>query len=187
MPGSGGTERSSQNAAPGLTAFPDTDFDLTMPLVWWGAWIVFCAGETPASWVMQGVLDFLLSGDAVAQQLLARHTFKLVPMMNPDGVSAGSYRCNLAGDDLNRVWSAPNPDLHPQARGQEGLSQRRRRRRHARVCSRLSAVALGGMDVAPARRRVAGPQHNSLSPTGPSGAHAAGCPCVRRCTRRWRS
>eukprot|EP00983_Pelagomonas_calceolata_P025766 806977-Pelagomonas_calceolata.AAC.1 len=31
----------------------------------------------------------------------------IVPMLNPDGVINGSYRCSLAGVDLNRwVWGA---------------------------------------------------------------------------------
>jgi hypothetical protein len=39
--------------------------------------------------------------------------FKLVPMLNPDGVINGSYRCGLAGCDLNRQWHRPSPALHP--------------------------------------------------------------------------
>jgi len=35
-------------------------------------------------------------------------------MMNPDGVVTGNSRCNLAGADLNRKWSCPDPMLHPE-------------------------------------------------------------------------
>jgi len=34
-------------------------------------------------------------------------------MLNPDGVINGSYRCNLAGHDLNKAWGKPNSKLDP--------------------------------------------------------------------------
>ena len=40
--------------------------------------------------------------------------FKIIPMINPDGVINGSHRCSLAGIDLNRVWDRPNEALHPE-------------------------------------------------------------------------
>ena len=39
--------------------------------------------------------------------------FKIVPMLNPDGVINGNYRCSLAGQDLNRRWKVPSKILHP--------------------------------------------------------------------------
>ncbi len=64
----------------------------------------------------QGVLDFLASDDPVARQLRASFTFHIVPMLNPDGVTAGNTRGSLAGpgQDLNRVWDAPSELLHPE-------------------------------------------------------------------------
>lgn len=38
---------------------------------------------------------------------------QLVPMLNPDGVIVGNYRCSLAGLDLNRVWQEPTRQLQP--------------------------------------------------------------------------
>ena len=35
-------------------------------------------------------------------------------MINPDGVVIGNSRCSLAGLDLNRRWSDPNPIMHPE-------------------------------------------------------------------------
>ena len=39
--------------------------------------------------------------------------FKLVPMLNVDGVVVGNYRCSLAGLDLNRMWRDPSRRLTP--------------------------------------------------------------------------
>ena len=36
-----------------------------------------------------------------------------VPMLNPDGVFLGNYRCSLMGFDLNRHWHDPSPWAHP--------------------------------------------------------------------------
>lgn len=39
--------------------------------------------------------------------------FKIIPMLNPDGVINGNNRTSLSGQDLNRVWDNPKPDVHP--------------------------------------------------------------------------
>ncbi|GLC39944.1 hypothetical protein PLESTB_001819000 [Pleodorina starrii] len=70
-------------------------------------------GETCASWLMQGMLEFLCSSDPAAVTLRNSFVFKLVPMLNPDGVVNGNYRCSLAGVDLNRVWDRPVRCLYP--------------------------------------------------------------------------
>lgn len=61
-------------------------------------------GETSGSWVMRGFLDFILSNAPDAQLLRELFIFKVVPMLNPDGVIVGNYRCSLAGRDLNRNY-----------------------------------------------------------------------------------
>ena len=63
--------------------------------------------------VMQGCIDFLLSDKPEAASLRSTLLFKVVPMLNPDGVVNGSYRCGMAGCDLNRQWDKPSPVLHP--------------------------------------------------------------------------
>eukprot|EP00698_Gefionella_okellyi_P002295 TRINITY_DN12107_c0_g1_i1.p1 TRINITY_DN12107_c0_g1~~TRINITY_DN12107_c0_g1_i1.p1 ORF type:complete len:435 (-),score=66.82 TRINITY_DN12107_c0_g1_i1:93-1397(-) len=65
-------------------------------------------GETPASFVMQGIIDFLVSADPAAQILRDNIVFKIVPMLNPDGVFVGNYRCSYMGFDLNRHWQSPS-------------------------------------------------------------------------------
>jgi murein tripeptide amidase MpaA len=51
---------------------------------------------------MEGIIDFLLSNRAEALILRDKYVFKIIPMLNPDGVIVGNYRCSLGGHDLNR-------------------------------------------------------------------------------------
>merc|ERR1711871_730952 len=64
-------------------------------------------GETPASFMIDGVIKTLLSSSALARRLRNVAVFKVVPMLNPDGVAVGNHRCNLLGLDLNRQWMGP--------------------------------------------------------------------------------
>ncbi|XP_067130641.1 cytosolic carboxypeptidase 1-like [Centruroides vittatus] len=70
-------------------------------------------GESNSSWVMKGSIDFILSNDEVAKKLRETFIFKIVPMLNPDGVINGCYRCSLSGQDLNRQWLSPISTIHP--------------------------------------------------------------------------
>uniref|UniRef100_G3NBD9 Peptidase M14 domain-containing protein n=1 Tax=Gasterosteus aculeatus aculeatus TaxID=481459 RepID=G3NBD9_GASAC len=78
-------------------------------------------GESNASWVMKGTLEFLCSSDPVAQSLREAFVFKLIPMLNPDGVVNGTNRCDLSSEDLNRQWSKPDPVLCPTIYHTKGL------------------------------------------------------------------
>ena len=43
-----------------------------------------------------------------------RYAVIVVPMLNPDGVIDGQYRCcSVVGEDLNRRWLIPNEQRHP--------------------------------------------------------------------------
>jgi cytosolic carboxypeptidase protein 2/3 len=53
-------------------------------------------GESNSSFIMQGILDFLVSDDEGARYLRNNFVFKIVPMLNPDGVIVGNYRCSLS-------------------------------------------------------------------------------------------
>jgi murein tripeptide amidase MpaA len=66
-------------------------------------------GETQASFMIQGVIDFLISDRPEAVILRDKFIFKIIPMLNPDGVIHGNYRCDLSGMDLNRRWRKTNP------------------------------------------------------------------------------
>lgn len=43
-----------------------------------------------------------MSDDMNAIKLRDKFVFKIIPMLNPDGVIVGNYRCSLAAVDLNR-------------------------------------------------------------------------------------
>ena len=70
-------------------------------------------GETNSSFAMHGLLRYLLSDQPEAISLRNSFVFKVVPMMNPDGVIHGNYRCSLAATDLNRRYANCNMYLHP--------------------------------------------------------------------------
>jgi murein tripeptide amidase MpaA len=53
-------------------------------------------GESNASYIMQGILDYLVSDDEGARYLRNNFVIKIVPMLNPDGVIVGNYRCSLS-------------------------------------------------------------------------------------------
>ncbi|XP_021377473.1 uncharacterized protein LOC110465752 isoform X4 [Mizuhopecten yessoensis] len=70
-------------------------------------------GESQASWMMKGLLDFITGPDPGAKQLRNVFIFKVVPMLNPDGVIVGNYRCSLAARDLNRNYRHPRKESFP--------------------------------------------------------------------------
>ena len=71
-------------------------------------------GETVGSYVVKGCIDFLMGESEEAKKLREIYVFKIVPMMNPDGVLVGNSRTSFAGCDLNRRWSKPNEIIHPE-------------------------------------------------------------------------
>ena len=72
-------------------------------------------GESNGSYVMKGIIEFLTAEDNAEAELLRKNfAFKIVPMINVDGVIYGNYRTSLAGIDLNRTWKRPDPVLFPE-------------------------------------------------------------------------
>ncbi|KFU90656.1 Cytosolic carboxypeptidase 3, partial [Chaetura pelagica] len=70
-------------------------------------------GETNSSWIMKGFLDYILGDSDRAQLLRDSFVFKVVPMLNPDGVIVGNHRCSLTGHDLNRKYRSNMRKWYP--------------------------------------------------------------------------
>ena len=79
--------------------------------------IIFTArvhpGETSGSYVIESVINNLLNNSEESNNLLNKYIFKIIPMLNPDGVIHGHYRNNILGKDLNRMWQDPRDNVTP--------------------------------------------------------------------------
>ena len=84
-----------------------------MDTSWFRVDLVLSSIHMHLVYVKQGVLRFLLGSSAEAVALRRAFVFKIVPMLNPDGVINGNYRTGIRGEDLNRVWDVADADQHP--------------------------------------------------------------------------
>ncbi|XP_074098473.1 cytosolic carboxypeptidase 1 isoform X4 [Cotesia typhae] len=80
-------------------------------------------GESNSSWIIHGTLETLLGDSTYAKGLRDDYIFKIIPMLNIEGVINGCNRYGLTNEDLNRRWSNPNRVLHPVIYHAKGLME----------------------------------------------------------------
>jgi len=94
-----------------------TNFSSTQSVINARQSIIFTArvhpGETSGSYVIESVINNLLNNSEQSNNLLDKYIFKIIPMLNPDGVIHGHYRNNILGKDLNRMWQDPRDNETP--------------------------------------------------------------------------
>ena len=63
-------------------------------------------GETHSSFILHGFINFLVSREVICHKMRELFEFWVAPIVNPDGVIIGNYRCNTQGKDMNRHFFA---------------------------------------------------------------------------------
>ena len=72
-------------------------------------------GETPSSFLMNGIIRFLINkNDPRAEILRKAFVFKIIPMINVDGVSRGFYRYDTNSLNMNRHYISPGIKMQPE-------------------------------------------------------------------------
>jgi hypothetical protein len=63
---------------------------------------------------MKELLKKLTQEPEKYENIFANYVIRLVPMVNPDGVTFGNARSSIVGVDLNRRWANPHSMAHPE-------------------------------------------------------------------------
>ncbi len=63
------------------------------------------SAEVPPSFLIEGLVDFLLSGSTEAREILSDFEFYIFPMQNVDGAIAGNYRSTPKSENLEMMWN----------------------------------------------------------------------------------
>ena len=71
-------------------------------------------GESNSNFIIEGILEFLVSNIEAAVELRNKYVFKIIPMVNPDGVIIGNSIWSLNGQDLNRQYATPTKRASPE-------------------------------------------------------------------------
>ncbi|MBC8145408.1 MAG: hypothetical protein H7X80_07470, partial [bacterium] len=67
--------------------------------------------EQAVTYVINAMIDQLLSSDPRMRRMLEKVVFNIIPMYNPDGVELRLGRTNANGVDLEREWDKPSPAI----------------------------------------------------------------------------
>lgn len=87
-------------------------FDDSKKIIVWSSRVH--PGETPGSHVLNGCLDMITDLRSEQGRLLRKNfVFKIIPTLNPDGVSRGYYRLDTLGQNLNRFYIEPDKKDQP--------------------------------------------------------------------------
>jgi len=99
--------------------FPDSSTNTSRPHEFNDKMIIFVScrvhpGEVPAQHTMKGIINLLLDKqDLCAIELRRKYVFKIIPILNPDGVYRGNFRMDQHGQNLNRYYLDPDTILQP--------------------------------------------------------------------------
>ena len=89
-----GVTVTGQHGIPLVTITSSASVDNSIPMV--KRKLVFLTarvhpGETNSSWIMKGLMEYLVSSDIRAKDACAKIVFKIIPMLNVEGVINGWY------------------------------------------------------------------------------------------------
>ena len=62
------------------------------------------AGEDAGAYLIEGLVNFLVSDDPSAVTVRKNFNYLVIPIMNPDGIYHGTSRYNMEMEDLNSIW-----------------------------------------------------------------------------------
>ena len=62
------------------------------------------SSELAAGYGLEGMIEFLLTDDPLAEKARDDYVFKIIPIVNIDAVNEGKGRSHSTGNNLNRLW-----------------------------------------------------------------------------------
>lgn len=108
-----------------MDEFEDNESKVSMPIYKRKKIVIITGrvhpGESNSSFMMEGLIRYLLGNSMQAKQLRKRIVFKIIPMINVDGVVAGNYRASFSGNDLNRNFKNQDLRVHPEVQAIKDL------------------------------------------------------------------
>src|SRR5690606_36915317 len=70
--------------------------------------------ETTSYFTVEGLLNWLTSGQSAPELLLDQVIFNVVPVANPDGQALGNYRTTSNSVNLENQWGSPYNSTVPE-------------------------------------------------------------------------